>query len=191
MEVIINDNKFELEDSNIYGLIMEDKLTGNDHTLINASYYDDVSLSGDDELKLASLIGVVDGNSFTNNKRKLLVKILCKKYDYIILENFFTNFTYIDSNAFIKLFRNITKKYHKVIIIKEKNMDFLLNNCDYLLNYHNQSLVSKSDYYLMDYLNFDKPSIYEFTNLIIDKNIKIKYYANRLDLLKSLYRLVM
>ena len=50
MEVMINDNKFSLEDSNIYGLIMEDKLVSNDHTIVNACYYESITLSSDDEV---------------------------------------------------------------------------------------------------------------------------------------------
>lgn len=190
MEVVFNDKMIGVESGYIYGLIMDEPLSKSNYTLINSDYYHDISLTSESEIKLGELIGVKNINSFTNNKRKLLAKVLAVKCDYIVLENFFTNFTYVDQNAFIKLFRNIVKKYHKVIIIKENDMDFLLNNCDYLINYSDLKMVNKNEYYLLDYGNFDNPSILDFTNLALEKNVNIKYFANRLDLLKALYRLV-
>lgn len=190
MEVIIKDKNIDIESGYIYGLIMDEPLNKTTNTLINSDYYQDISLNDANEIKLGELIGVKEVNSFTNNKRKLLARILTTKSDYIIIENFFANFTYVDQNAFIKLFRNIVKKYHKTIIIKENDMDFLLNNCDYLINYEDLKIVNKNEYYLINYASFDKPSILEFTNLALEKNINLKYFSNRLDLLKALYRLV-
>lgn len=191
MEIKINDKVINLEAGNIYGLIMEDKLIKDNNTLVNNDYYKEVELLTDIEKKIANLIGVKDGKSFTNNKRKWLAKMIALKTNYLIIENFFSNFTYIDSNAFIKLFRNLCKKHNLIIVIKENDTNFLIENCDYLINYTNLSMVNKHDYYLLDYGILDKPDILEFTNLVLEKNIKIKYFYNRLDLLKSLYRLVM
>ena len=191
MEIKINDKVINLEAGNIYGLIMEDRLIKDNNTLVNNDYYEEVELLTEIEKKIATLIGVKDGKSFTNNKRKWLAKMIALKNNYLIIENFFSNFTYIDSNAFIKLFRNLCKKHNLIIVIKENDTNFLIENCDYLINYTNLSMVNKHDYYLLDYGNLDKPDILEFTNLVLEKNIKIKYFYNRLDLLKSLYRLVM
>ncbi len=191
MEIKINEKTFELEPGNIYGLIMEESLIKEINCLVNADYYNDVELLNEVEQKIAALIGVNDGKSFTNNKRKWLAKTIALKSNYLIIENFFSNFTYIDSNAFIKLFRNLCKKHNLIIVIKENDTNFLIENCDYLINYHNANMVSKHDYYLIDFENFDQPDILEFTNSVLEKNIKIKYFYNRLDLLKSLYRVVM
>lgn len=191
MEIKINDKIVNLETGSIYGLIMEEELIKDNNTLVNSNYYEEIEILSDIEKKIANLIGVKDGKSFTNNKRKWLAKMIALKNNYLIVENFFSNFTYIDSNAFIKLFRNLCKKHNLIIVIKENDTNFLIENCDYLINYDNLSIVSKHEYYLLDYGNLDKPDILEFTNLVLEKNIKIKYFYNRLDLLKSLYRLVM
>ena len=191
MEVRFNDKTINLETGNIYGLIMDENLNKDDYTLVNADYYNDVLLLTDVQNKIANLIGVKDGKSFTNNKRKCLAKMIALKNNYLVIENFFSNFTYIDSNAFIKLFRNLCKKHNLIIVIKENDTNFLIENCDFLINYNNLSMVNKHDYYLINYDSLDKPDILEFTNLVLEKNIKIKYVYNRLDLLKSLYRLVM
>ena len=191
MEIKINDKIINLEAGNIYGLVMEDKLNKDNNTLVNNDYYEDIELKTEIEKKIANLIGVKDGKSFTNNKRKWLARMIALKNNYLIIENFFSNFTYIDSNAFIKLFRNLCKKHNLIIVIKENDTNFLIENCDYLINYVDLSIVSKHEYYLLDYGALDKPDILEFTNLILEKNIKIKYFYNRLDLLKALYRLVM
>ena len=191
MEIKINDKVINLEAGNIYGLVMEDKLNKDNNTLVNNDYYEDIELKTEIEKKIANLIGVKDGKSFTNNKRKWLARMIALKNNYLIIENFFSNFTYIDSNAFIKLFRNLCKKHNLIIVIKENDTSFLIENCDYLINYVDLSIVSKHEYYLLDYGALDKPDILEFTNLILEKNIKIKYFYNRLDLLKALYRLVM
>ena len=191
MEIKINDKIINLEAGNIYGLVMEDKLNKDNNTIVNNDYYEDVELKTEIEKKIASLIGVKDGKSFTNNKRKWLARMIALKNNYLIIENFFSNFTYIDSNAFIKLFRNLCKKHNLIIVIKENDTNFLIENCDYLINYVDLSIVSKHEYYLLNYGALDKPDILEFTNLILEKNIKIKYFYNRLDLLKALYRLVM
>ena len=191
MELTIKDKTITLEPGNIYGLVMDEPLNQSTNTLTNKDYYELIKLDNPDVIKLAYLIGVNDTTGFTNNKRKHLAKLLSNKSDYIIIEDFFLNFTYIDCNAFIKLFRNLTKKYNMTVIIKEKDTNFLIENCDYLINYDSLKTVSKHEYYLIDYASLDKPDILEFTNLALEKNIKIKYFYNRLDLLKALYKLVM
>ena len=191
MELTIKDKTITLEPGNIYGLVMDEPLNQSTNTLTNKDYYELIKLDNPDVIKLANLIGVNDTTGFTNNKRKHLAKLLSNKSDYIIIEDFFLNFTYIDCNAFIKLFRNLTKKYNMTVIIKEKDTNFLIENCDYLINYDSLKTVSKHEYYLIDYASLDKPDILEFTNLALEKNIKIKYFYNRLDLLKALYKLVM
>ena len=114
MEIKINDKVINLEAGNIYGLIMEDRLIKDNNTLVNNDYYEEVELLTEIEKKIAILIGVKDGKSFTNNKRKWLAKMIALKNNYLIIESFFSNFTYIDSNAFIKLFRNLCKKQHSL-----------------------------------------------------------------------------
>lgn len=187
MEVVINNKKFNLENK-IIGLVMNEPIIKDEHSLVIKDYYNEVTLGDSKELKMASLLGNNNSNSFTNNKRKSLVKLFNNKCNYYILEEFNLGFTYIDNNGFLKFFRNMSNKYHKCIILKSHDMNYLVSNCDYLIDYSQGLVFSKDEYYKIQFEN--KPEILKFTELCLSNGMNIKYYYNRLDLLKMLYKVV-
>lgn len=189
MEVIINGSKFELENK-IYGLLTLDELENKPNVLLNIEYYDDINLS-DISLNMAKRLGYVGNNSFTDKKIKHLAKVLSSKDSYYILENFEKNFTYQDNYRFINFFRMMTSKYHKCIILKSNDMNYLSEYVEGYILLDDEEVISKNNLENINLYNtIEKPEIVKFVELCKLKGINIKFYNNHYDLLKGIYKLV-
>lgn len=132
----------------------------------------------------------IDDLSPTELKIISLAKALIENKKYIYLDYFEKGLNYKEKENYKRLFKKISKDYHKTIIIHTNDLKFLWDICDEIINVDNNKItnISKADYFNIDN-DVDIPEIVEITKLLKEKNIKIENYKNPLDLLKAIYRI--
>lgn len=129
--------------------------------------------------------------SIGNLKKISLAKALIENKDYLVLNYFEKEQNYQEKENFKRLWKKLSKEYHKTIIIFTNDLTYIWDIAKELLLVDNYSVINtipKNDYNIfMDNLN--KPEITKFIELIKEKGIDIDNYTNVLELLKAIYRL--
>lgn len=129
--------------------------------------------------------------SIGNLKKISLAKALIENKDYLVLNYFEKEQNYQEKENFKRLWKKLSKEYHKTIIIFTNDLTYVWDIAKELIFVDNYSVINtilKNDYNIfMDNLN--KPEITKFIELIKEKGIDIDNYTNVLELLKAIYRL--
>ena len=129
--------------------------------------------------------------SIGNLKKISLAKALIENKDYLVLNYFEKEQNYQEKENFKRLWKKLSKEYHKTIIIFTNDLTYIWDIAKELIFVDNYSVINtilKNDYNIfMDNLN--KPEITKFIELIKEKGIDIDNYTNVLELLKAIYRL--
>lgn len=129
--------------------------------------------------------------SIGNLKKISLAKALIENKDYLVLNYFEKEQNYQEKENFKRLWKKLSKEYHKTIIIFTNDLTYVWDIAKELIFVDNYSVINtilKNDYNIfMDNLN--NPEITKFIELIKEKGIDIDNYTNVLELLKAIYRL--
>lgn len=129
--------------------------------------------------------------SIGNLKKISLAKALIENKDYLVLNYFEKEQNYQEKENFKRLWKKLSKEYHKTIIIFTNDLTYIWDIAKELIFVDNYSVINtilKNDYNIfMDNLN--NPEITKFIELIKEKGIDIDNYTNVLELLKAIYRL--
>ncbi len=129
--------------------------------------------------------------SIGNLKKISLAKALIENKDYLVLNYFEKEQNYQEKENFKRLWKKLSKEYHKTIIIFTNDLTYIWDIAKELIFVDNYSVINtilKNDYNIfMDNLN--NPEITKFIELMKEKGIDIDNYTNVLELLKAIYRL--
>ena len=129
--------------------------------------------------------------SIGNLKKISLAKALIENKDYLVLNYFEKEQNYQEKENFKRLWKKLSKEYHKTIIIFTNDLTYVWDIAKELIFVDNYSVINtilKNDYNIfMDNLN--NPEITKFIELMKEKGIDIDNYTNVLELLKAIYRL--
>ena len=129
--------------------------------------------------------------SIGNLKKISLAKALIENKDYLVLNYFEKEQNYQEKENFKRLWKKLSKEYHKTIIIFTNDLTYIWDIAKELIFVDNYSVINtilKNDYNIfMDNLN--NPEITKFIEKMKEKGIDIDNYTNVLELLKAIYRL--
>ena len=187
----------------IYGLIGNINITTNNNNysiVTNYKFKGTVKEYLNSEKSLQALKIVMLNETYLNKKINelseseikiiSLAKSLIENKPYIILDYFEKGLTDKEKENYKRLFKKLSKKYAKTILIFTNDLTFIWDICHsifYVDNNEDINTYTKEEYYDIPISNI--PKIKEFTNLLHEKDIKIANYKNVLDLLKAIYRL--
>ncbi len=190
------------EQGKIYGLMGNITLTTNNN---NFSLIEDFKFTGtikeflNNPKDIAALKMVMLNENYLNKtvtdlseietRKVILAKALIDNKKYVALDYFEKGLSNKEKDNFKRLFKKLTRDYHKTIIIFTNDLSFIWDNADYIIHIAETiKTYSKEEYYhLLDLV--DNPEISEFISLMRSLNLEIEEYKNVLDLLKAIYRL--
>lgn len=111
--------------------------------------------------------------------------------EVIILDYFEKGLNNKEKENFKRLFKKISDRYHKTIVIFTNDITFIWDLATTLIIVDKNQVINsvpKSQIFdIIDYL--DKPEIVKFIDLMRKKGLKVDNYKNVLDLLKAIYRI--
>ena len=115
--------------------------------------------------------------------------------DVIIFDETFTSLDRNNKRKIIKLIKELKNKYNKTVIISSNDYDLLYELTDNIVILRRNRLLASGKtteiYQNVDFLKenrIDIPNLVKFTMLARQKNIKLSYHRDILDLIKDVYR---
>lgn len=153
-----------------------------------------------DSLKLVGL-----SSSFLKRKietlsksEKVLVKIACVMLvnpKVILFDDIFGYLSYIPKKKVLQLIKKLSTRKDKMIIIASNDVDLLYQFTEELIILGDGEIVkigkTSSIFQNTEFLeqnNIDIPYLVEFTNLAKEKQVKLSYHRDILDLIKDVYK---
>lgn len=132
-------------------------------------------------------------SSNENEKLKLLFYLLSND-ERIILTNFEKNLLSKELKYFKNLFKKMTRKYNKTVVLITNDLEKIMDGIDIILVIDKKQVIleidSKNIYHDKIYDYIDQPSIIEFVKYARSKGIKIDDYIDLKELIKAIYRSV-
>lgn len=126
-------------------------------------------------------------------KLELVIKLLSTN-EMIILSDFEINFLNKELIYFKRLFKKMTTKYNKTVVIITNQLDKVMDVCDIILVTENKKVVleldSKNVYYDRIYDYIDTPEIIDFVKIARAHHVKLDDYIDVKELIKGIYRSV-
>lgn len=133
----------------------------------------------------------VEELSLSEIKKIILAKALIENKDVLVLDYFDACLNKSEKEYFKRLFKKLTKEYHKTILIFTSDLTFLWDIAEEIIivdKYEAINSIKKQDYF--KFLNLmNKPEISRFIDLMRAKGLKIDDYKETSDLLKAIYRM--
>lgn len=124
-------------------------------------------------------------------KKVNLASSLIANKEVIILDYFEKGLNNQEKENFKRLFKKLSDRYHKTIVIFTNDITFIWDLATTLIIVDKNQVINsvpKSQIFdVIDYL--DKPEIVKFIDLMRKKGLKVDNYKNVLDLLKAIYRI--
>jgi len=118
-----------------------------------------------------------------------LAKALTLNKEYLIFDYFEKGFNDQEKKYYRWLFKKLTQKYHKTILVFSNDITFMWDISDELIIIDKKNLKTIPKKEILNNTKYFNPEIIRFTNLVKAKGLKINYYKDCKDLLKAIYRL--
>lgn len=136
-------------------------------------------------------------NSLSKSEKTLITIALSiiTNPDIIIFDNIFKNLDYNYKKNIKKLIYVLKKKYNKMVIIIDNDINILYEICTYLIIFGNKSLLldcpmkdAFNNLKIFDDNSLNLPFIVEFVKLAEKYGKKLKYHKDINDLIKEVYK---
>lgn len=142
----------------------------------------------DETLKITLLDNIKNDNYSSKELSKIQLALNINK-DVIVLYDFSKGLNKKDLNYFNLLFKKITKKYNKRIILISRDIDYLVTICDRMVVYDKKIIYTTTDIYDSKlYTYIDIPPIIKFIKYANQKGIKLSKTIDINELIKDIYR---
>ena len=148
-------------------------------------------------LKLVNLNETILNKKISNLSSSELLKIeldilLIKNASCLMFYNFDKYFMEKDLAFFKKLFKKLSIKYHKTIILINSDLTFLFDLIDRIVIFEGKRknmIIDNPSFYDERILKFvEAPKIIELVNYLNQNGKKIKEYTDIKELIKAIYR---
>lgn len=148
-------------------------------------------------LKLVNLAETILNKKISNLSSSELLKIeldilLIKNVPCLMFYNFDKYFMEKDLAFFKKLFKKLSTKYHKTIILINNDLTFLFDLIDRIVIFEGKRknmIIDNPSFYDERILKFvEVPKIIELVNYLNQNGKKIKEYTDIKELIKAIYR---
>lgn len=123
-------------------------------------------------------------------KLELAINLIQNKEE-IVLKYFDSYFMDKELDFFKKLFKKLSSKYHKTIILLNANVNFLLDLVDNILIYDGNKIMSfnKNEFFSEEFSKYlPVPPIISFVKYVNQNKKKIGDYTDIKELIKAIYR---
>lgn len=205
-EILIDNNNYKSINKNIISCINGErtyltKTISDEFYLVKRNMFDDT----DYVEKVISSLNMVGLDKdyldrevdFLSKSEKVLLNIalsLIINPEIIILDNIFINLDNKHKLIIKKLVYELKKKYKKMIIIIDKDINVLYDVCNYFILFGNKNAISNKKSLVFKDLNSLKendieiPEIIKFIDNASSYDVKLSYYNDVNDLIKDVYR---
>ena len=142
-----------------------------------------------EDTKKMVLLDISDTNNLStkNNSKLQLAKALNDKY--ICLYDFTKGLNNKELMYYSRLFRKITEKYGKKIMLFSKDINNLINMCDKIAIYDKKIIYTTDNMFDDKLYNYiDMPNIVKFIKLANKKGAGLDFTKDLNELIKDIYR---